>query len=348
MPKLVADKAIPFLPGVFEAHGWSVEYLAGSAIARKDLLDADALIVRTRTRCDETLLADTPVRAVASATIGTDHLDLDYLNRSGIAWANAAGCNAGSVAQYIESALLHLALKHRLTLRGKVLGIIGLGNVGSKVARVGAKLGMTVLANDPPLARNGRKGLTGLSELLAQADLVTLHVPLERGGDFPTDHLAGADFLRQLKPAAFLLNSSRGEVVDGAALKAALRSGQLAGAVLDVWEDEPAIDVELLKLVDYGTPHIAGYSSDGKANGTAAAVRFVAKNFGVEALAGFYPAGLPARPRVAEPLPEEELARLAHVADTYYDIRIDDAALRAAPGRFEELRNGYRDRREAP
>lgn len=348
MPKLVADKAIPFLPGVFEAHGWSVEYLAGNGITRRDLLDADALIVRTRTRCDEALLEGTPVRAVASATIGTDHLDLDYLARRGIAWANAAGCNAGSVAQYIESALLHLALKHRLTLRGKVLGIIGLGNVGSRVARLGAKLGMTVLANDPPLARGGHKGLAGLSELLARADFVTMHVPLERGGDFPTFHLAGADFLRQLKPESFLLNSSRGEVVDGIALKAALRSGHLAGAVLDVWEDEPALDVELLKLADYGTPHIAGYSSDGKANGTAAAVRFVAKVFGLGALAEFYPAGLPERPRVAEPLPEGEVARLAHIADTYYDIRIDDAALRAAPGRFEELRNHYRERREAP
>lgn len=344
--RIVADDKIPFLRGALEPFA-EVTYLPGGAIAPADVKNADALITRTRTRCGEALLAGSRVRFIATATIGYDHIDTAYLHRAGIAWRNAPGCNAASVAQYIGSALVSSGVE----LCGKTLGVIGVGNVGSKVAALGEALGMRVLRNDPPRAeREGSTGFTELPELLAEADFVTIHTPLTRDGAHPTFHLCDAGFPELMRSGAQLFNSGRGEVVDTAALKAALKSGRISAAVLDVWENEPGIDRELLDLVRIGTPHIAGYSTDGKANGTAMAVQAVAAFFGIPGLAEWRPERLP------EPeTPEIELETGASVREQVaqallhtYDIGLDDGKLRSDPAGFEPQRGHYRIRREYP
>lgn len=337
--KLTADDRIPFLKGVFEQIGWRVAYVPGTAIDRAALRDSDALMVRTRTRCDEALLDRTPVRFVATATIGFDHLDAAWLERAGIGWANAPGCNAGSVAQYVASALTRLPFP----AAGSTLGIVGVGHVGRKVAEIGRAFGMNVLLCDPP-RRDAEPGFphTELDELLAKSDVVTLHTPLERAGKYPTFHLIGDDALNRMKPGAWLFNTSRGPVADNAALLRLLRTRRAPrGAVLDVWEGEPAIDRELLALVDYGTPHIAGYSTDGKAGGTEMAVRAIAGHFGIAELASFTVSGLP------EPaVPELGTLDFALAVRAAYDLAADSEALKNAPGDFEKLRNFYGVRRE--
>ena len=342
-PVIVADDRIPFLKGVLEPY-CTVRYCPGGKITSAEVRDADALIVRTRTRCDEALLRDSKVRMIASATIGYDHLDTAYLEKRNIMWRNAPGCNASSVRQYIAGALLGIAARHRLTLRGMTLGVVGVGHVGKLVAELGEKWGMRVLRNDPPRAdREGMAGFCSFEESVREADFLTFHVPL----DETTRGMVQTDQIGQMKPSAFLLNASRGEVVSGTALKAALLVRRIAGAVLDVWENEPDIDRELLQLLEYGTPHIAGYSADGKANGTAACVRNAAEFFGIEELRDWTPGTLPAPPEVREPetgLPEEERRR--RILKQFYDIAEDDSALRQAPDTFEALRGSCRIRRE--
>ena len=344
--KIVADDRIPFLKGVFEPYA-RVVYLPGGAIAPGDLRDADALITRTRTRCNEALLAGSGVRFIATATIGFDHIDAAYLEQAGIPWTSAPGCNAASVAQYIGSALVSSGED----LRGRVLGVIGVGNVGSKVAALGEALGMRVLRNDPPRAeREGVDGFTELPELLSEADFVTLHTPLTRDGAHPTFHLCDAAFLNGMKRDAQLFNSGRGEVVDSAALKTALKTGRIAGAVLDVWENEPGIDRELLNRVRLGTPHIAGYSTDGKANGTMMSVRAVANFFGIGELRDWRPARLPEpeQPSIVLEPGDSAVRQIARALLHTYEIGFDDRNLRNDPAGFETQRGRYRVRREYP
>ena len=344
--QIVADDKIPFLKGVFEPYA-EVHYLPGGAIRQEDLRNADALITRTRTRCNRELLAGTPVRFIATATIGFDHIDAAAMKELEIDWTNAPGCNARSVAGYLAAALTGF----QRPLRGLTLGVVGVGNVGRRIVETGEALGMRVLRNDPPRAeREGSAGFSELAQLLEESDFITLHVPLERGGAHPTFHLADEVFLNAMKPGAVLLNTSRGEVADNPALKRALLAGTLRAAVLDVWENEPEIDRELLAQVFRGTPHIAGYSADGKANGTAMAVQAVARKFGIEPLYEWRPSALPAPEPATIDLaaaasPEEQLALACNTA---CDLLRDDADLRRDPGRFEQLRGNYRIRREAP
>lgn len=344
--QIVADDKIPFLKGVFEPYA-EVHYLPGGAIRQEDLRNADALITRTRTRCNRELLAGTPVRFIATATIGFDHIDAAAMKELEIDWTNAPGCNARSVAGYLAAALTSF----QRPLRGLTLGVVGVGNVGRQIVETGEALGMRVLRNDPPRAeREGSAGFSELAQLLEESDFITLHVPLERGGAHPTFHLADEVFLNAMKPGAVLLNTSRGEVADNPALKRALLAGTLRAAVLDVWENEPEIDRELLAQVFRGTPHIAGYSADGKANGTAMAVQAVARKFGIEPLYEWRPSALPAPEPATIDLaaaasPEEQLALACNTA---CDLLRDDADLRRDPGRFEQLRGNYRIRREAP
>lgn len=347
--KVVADDRIPFLRGVLEPYFKSVVYLPGAATDAAAVRDAAVIITRTRTKCDAALLAGSTVELVVSATIGYDHFDTAYLDASGIAWSNAPGCNSGSVKQYITSALLNTARKHNFALRGRTLGVIGVGNVGSKVAAAGRALGMLVLENDPPRAeREGSEGFTPLAELLARADVVTVHVPLEKDGEYPTWQLADAGFFAAMRPGSLFFNSSRGEVCSGAALKAALKSGQLAGAVLDVWENEPDIDLELLATLDFATPHIAGYSTNGKANGTAQCVNRIGRRFGIPELADWYPADVPTpeNPRIRLPETGSFEEKMAAAVNATYDIAFDDRLLRADPATFEHLRGTYRQRLE--
>lgn len=345
--KVVADSAIPFLKGVLEPFA-DVRYVAGTLISAADVRDADALLVRTRTHVDRQLLENSPVKFVATATIGTDHLDKKFLDAQKIFWMNAPGCNAASVAQYVASALMKLSLKFKEPLRGKTLGIVGVGHVGREVLRVAKALGLNVLPSDPPRARDESSDeFVSLETVLQKSDIVTLHVPLERSGEFPTFHLADETFFKKIRSSAWFLNASRGEVVKTAALKNALAKKQIRAAVLDVWENEPNIDAELLRMVDFGTPHIAGYSRDGKANATTQIVRGLARFFSIEQLLEF-------KAEPSESLPPILYDESGHDNDDCvrdlilktYDIDRDSTNLKRNISDFESLRNHYPARRE--
>ncbi len=346
--KIVIDKKIPFIKGILEPYA-EVVYLEGSEISRNDLLDADALVIRTRTKCDEKLLTGTKVRFIASATIGFDQIDTAYCEAHNIAWTNAAGCNSSSVHQYIAAVLIHLAEEFRLELSEKTIGIVGVGNVGTKVASLCKAFGMRVLLNDPPRERReGPKEFVPLDTIIRRADIISLHVPLNGGGEDNTFHMVDEGFLSKLRPEQILINTSRGEVVDGEALKSCLKRKQIAECVLDVWEHEPDIDTELLGLVEIGTPHIAGYSADGKANGTSMSVQSISRFFGL-GLDNWFPSNVPAPASTAFELDcaamsEQEI--LANLIHRTYDILSDDARLRLSPKTFEKQRGEYPLRRE--
>ena len=265
--KIIADENIPCVEQAFASLG-EVSLLPGRGMQAGQVREADVLLVRSVTRVDASLLQGSAVRFVGSATIGFDHVDRDYLQQQGIGFATAPGSNATSAAEYVVSALMVLSAQHGFALAGKTVGIIGCGNVGSRVRRKLAALGMACLVNDPPLqASTGNGDFVSLDEVL-QADVVTLHVPLIKEGPHPTFHLVNAALLDRLKPGAILINTSRGAVVDNRALDALLATRDDLSVVLDVWENEPAISASLLQTVDLGTAHIAGYSYDGKLRGT--------------------------------------------------------------------------------
>lgn len=346
--KIIADHKIPYLRGVLEPYA-EVTYLPGRDITKELIRNADALIIRTRTLCNESLLKDTGVKFIATATIGYDHIDTAWCETNGIQWANAPGCNSSSVMQYIASVLVTLSqLKHE-SPEGKVLGVIGVGHVGSKVAALGRILGMHVLLNDPPRARReGMDGFVDLDDLLQEADVVTLHVPLEKKGPDATWHMADTGFFEKMKKGAWFINSSRGSVADNSALVTAIKINKPGAVVLDVWEGEPEIDRELLSRVTIATPHIAGYSADGKAAGTAMAVRSLARFFDLP-LTSWYPSEVP-RPQHPvidlSGVPEKEQlpAAILHT----YTVLEDDKRLRLSPDTFETQRENYPVRREFP
>lgn len=344
MIKITADDKIPFLMGALEPFA-RLSYLPGADISPEDLKDADAVITRTRTKCNEGLLAGSNVKFIATATIGYDHIDTEYCSANGIKWTNAPGCNSSSVAQYITSALLTLAERHGIELRGKTLGVIGVGNVGKKVAVVGKALGLNVLLNDPPRARTEGSGqFTALPELLAKSDFVTVHVPLNREGADKTLEMCSGDFFKQMKDSAFFINSSRGKVVVGEDLKEALKGKTIKGAVLDVWPGEPDIDRELLSALDIATPHIAGYSLDGKANGTAMSVNAVSEFFGFP-LKNWYPENVTEPEKTCIEAVDGEF-KLIDAVRVSYNILDDDGRLRKSPETFEKQRGDYPLRRE--
>jgi len=279
--KIVADENIPFVKECFASIG-EVQTLSGRKITPDGIADADILLVRSITPVNEKLLANSKVKFVATATIGFEHIDVDYLKNRGIGFASAPGSNANSVADYIVAALLSVAQKHKITLEGKLIGVVGVGNVGSKVAKKCAALGMRVKLNDPPLFRQtGDTRYRPLNELF-DCDFITLHTPLTREGQDKTYHLADEKFFASLKPGCVFINTCRGAVHDTAALKNAIRSKKLSAVILDVWENEPNIDCELLRLVDISTPHIAGYSLDGKIAGMIMIYNAACEYFGLK------------------------------------------------------------------
>jgi erythronate-4-phosphate dehydrogenase len=345
---IIADEDIPFLKGVLEPYA-DVLYMSGNQIGKVQAEKADALLIRTRTKCNKSLLKDSSVKFIATATIGFDHIDTEYCSLRGIHWENAPGCNSSSVQQYIIAALLEFAFQNNYNLDGKTLGIIGVGNVGSKVEQAAKLLGLNVCLNDPPLARQetGNR-FVSLDELLAVSDIISLHVPLSMNGVDKTYHLFNNNILHKAKKGAWIINSSRGEVVKTAALKTALKTGFLGGAILDVWENEPHIDEDLLRMLFIATPHIAGYSLDGKANGTAHVVRALARFFGLPA-EDFYPEQLP------EPLVpsltingsgKSGIQVLHEAVKHTYAIMNDVSLLRESPENFEKHRGNYPLRRE--
>lgn len=347
--RVVADDAIPFLRGALEQFA-KVTYLPGEAISRESVHDADALIVRTRTKCDASLLAESSVKFVSTVTVGTDHLDIPFLESKGITWTNAAGTNSASVAQYVTAALLEMCLERKVHPKDLTIGIVGLGHVGSRVYKVAKLLGMKTLCSDPPLEAKGEcPDAVPYLELLAKADVLTFHVPLIDSGEFRTRHMFDAYAVEHMKPGAWLINSSRGGVVGSSSLVLALQTGLAGGAILDVWELEPEISLELMQRTFISTMHIAGYSRDGKANATTASVQAFAKFFGIKQLETFeaHPEQrcIPFALELPEGLSEvEQLARIFRVS---YDIRKDSDQLRTDPGRFEYFRKFYWTRREA-
>jgi erythronate-4-phosphate dehydrogenase len=346
--KIIIDDKIPYIKGALEGVA-EVIYLPGSKTTPEIVKDADALITRTRTICDEKLLAGSSVKFIATATIGYDHIDTEYCDKAGISWTNAPGCNAKSVEQYIAAALFTWARKNRVTLKDKIIGIVGVGNVGSKVARFCEILGMKVLLNDPPRERKeGSRPFVSLDTIREQADIITFHVPLNNSGEDATWHLVDQAFLSGVKKKPLLINSCRGEVTDNMAIIESLYSQTIRGFIADCWENEPDISPELLKLCDIATPHIAGYSKDGKANGTMMSVQAISRffNLGID---NWQPSGveLPESTLIElDGTGREEESILAEAVLHTYNIEADDLALRNSPALFEKLRGDYPVRRE--
>ncbi len=352
--KIAVDRNIPLAGSAFGPLG-DLALLETTAVTPETVRDAGALVIRSETKVGPRLLEGSAVRFVGTATIGTDHIDLPYLGSKGIAFASAPGSNANSVKEYLLAALLVLARRGNFRLGGKTIGVVGVGNVGGRVAAMARALGMTVLLNDPPLGRAGNGGpYLPLDELMG-ADIITLHVPLTRAGSDPTHHLFDARRISRMKKDAILINTSRGAVVETRALEAALRGGRLAAAVLDVWEGEPAIDAGLLSLVSLGTAHIAGYSIDGKVRAAsiirAALCRFLGDSSVWDPSGEIPPPAISSITPGVTGTPEE---RLEPAVKMLYDIECDDRLLRALfdvpPAErarfFMGLRSGYRVRRE--
>lgn len=346
--KIVADDRIPFLKGVLEPFA-EIIYRPGHLISAGDVGDADALLIRTRTRCDEKLLKDSRVSFIGTATIGYDHIDTNWCEEQGIVWKNAPGCNATSVYQYVASALFTLSHRLGFSLKDRTLGVVGVGHVGSKIVRLAELLDMRVYLCDPPRVRNeGICGFISLDGIIRECDLITFHVPLNRDGIDRTWHLINNGLLEKVNPGTIMLNTSRGEVADEDALRNAVKGGRISGLVLDVWNHEPAIDLELMRLCTLATPHIAGYSADGKANGTAMIIRELSRHFnlGLEDWeTSFLPE--PVHPEISincQGMSAE--AVLSRAVLHTYAVAEDDRRLREAPENFEKQRGDYPVRRE--
>ena len=335
--KVIVDNKIPYINEAIKKIADEVIYLPGSGFTPEIVKDADALIVRTRTLCNRELLEGSNVKFIATATIGYDHIDTEYCKEAGIVWTNCPGCNAGSVEQYVHSVLLLLKRDKGLDLKNTTIGIIGVGHVGSRIARMAKELGMRVLLNDPPRADKGEKGLVGLQTIAQECDIITFHTPLNKDGKYKTYHLADESFLFSLKKSPVIINSSRGEVIDTAALLAARACGKIKEAVIDTWEYEPQICKELMEVAYIATPHIAGYSADGKANATRMSLEALSRFWGIDAEFEIIPPALP----YIDFSPNEEEAFIQ-----LYNPLSDSEKLKQSPEKFEWFRGNYPLRRE--
>ena len=329
--KIIVDKDIPYIQGRFP-EDVEVSFLAGNEISAEKAKEADALIVRTRTRCNKDLLNNTKVRLVATATIGTDHIDCEWCDTNGVVVRNAPGCNAPGVAQYVFSSLF----KTGFNIEKDVLGIIGYGHVGSLVGEWARLMGIKILISDAPRKESGFKDVDYLSreEVLKKSDAVTLHVPFTKIGEYPTSNMIGEKELGIMKPGTTIINSSRGGVVDETALKKVIKSGKIK-AILDTWVNEPYIDPELARMVEISTPHIAGYSEQGKKRATRMSLEAVNEVLDIPVDLN----GLECQPKAGL-----EISR--SLIEKSYNPLIDSTALRADLSKFEQLRNTYSYRPE--
>lgn len=344
--KIIADQNIPYLKGIAEQYG-EVTYLDGAAFTKEAIKEADTLIVRTVTCFDEKNLAGSNVKLICSATIGYDHIDMDYCDTHGISWRNAPGSNSGSVQQYIVSALISISRQKGFDLKDKTIGIVGVGNVGKKVAKACKILGMKVLLNDPPRQHaEGDNDFVSIETIMSEADIITFHTPLTKEGEYRTYHLADNDFFSSLVRKPLIINSARGGIIDTDAIKVAIKEDKISGAVIDCWENEPQIDTEYLNMVDIATPHIAGYSADGKANAT---------RMSLDSIADFYVLDKSPIQDVYPPLPDNPMIdmdkfssenRIYNALLHTYDPMADFTRLKASPVDFKQLRNDYPFRRE--
>lgn len=328
----IVERNIPYIHGALEPFG-KVEYLDPESITPDTVRHADALIVRTRTRCNAKLLEGSTVKFIATATIGTDHIDMDWCHSHGITIANAPGCNAPAVAQYVLASIASLANRPVSQYR---LGIVGVGNVGRIVEKWALSMGMDVMLCDPPRQRaEGGTRWHTLDQLAAACDVITFHTPLIHTGPDATYHLADEAFFNTLRRSPIIINAARGPIVDTPALTAAIKEGKVFQAVIDTWENEPHPDPELMAYTAIATPHIAGYSSEGKLRATRMALDAVSKFFGLPPISFRDDRRTPVAERVSVP-------RLLWS----YDPLADDQALRENPEDFEALRNNYRLRHE--
>ncbi|MCD8032408.1 MAG: 4-phosphoerythronate dehydrogenase PdxB [Bacteroides sp.] len=336
--KVVVDDKIPYIKEAISRIADEVVYAPGGEFTHALIKDADALIVRTRTLCNRSLLQGSQVQFIATATIGYDHIDTKYCQEAGITWTNTPGCNADSVAQYIQSSLFLLQQKGCIP-RNTCIGIVGVGNVGSRVETVARDMGMKVLINDPPReAHEGNFGFVSLKEISAACDIITFHTPLTLTGKYQTFHLADAGFFDSLHRQPVIINTSRGEVVSTTAILEALKSGKVSEAILDVWEGEPEVNLELLKFSFLGTPHIAGYSADGKANATRMSLDALCRYFNIHAEYTISPPE-PQQLLICAPTWQEALLHI-------YNPQTDSQRLKQHPEDFEYLRGHYPLRRE--
>lgn len=348
--KIIAEDKIPFLQGVFNSNV-KIQFLPYSELTNEKIRDADALIVRTRVKCNAELLDNTNIKFIASPTIGIDHIDTVYCKENDITWVNAPGCNSSSVNQYVASALLTLAEKHEFNLKDKTIGIIGVGNVGGKVQRTAEILGMNVLLNDPPRERTeGKKNFCDIEKLISESDIISLHVPLIKDGRDKTYHFFNKELFNNFSNPKVLINTSRGEVINTLELKEAIKNKKVCNSVIDVWENEPNIDLELLEMSEFTTPHIAGYSTDGKANGTAICVNKINKYFNLGLKENWQPLKLPSTLKGNEIKIDcknkSEQKIIWQVVNKTYSISKDSERLKTAPTFFESQRDNYRIRRE--
>ena len=343
--KIIADNTVPFLKGVLEPVA-EVTYLDSKEFTSANVKDADALIIRSIDKCTRQLLEGSHIRLITTATIGFDHIDAAYCKEAGITWKNAPGCNAASVAQYVLSSLVVTALKKGERLSDKTIGIIGVGHVGTIVEKLCSAIGMRVLRNDPPrVEKEGKNGFVSLDTIAKESDIITLHVPLTKEGRYATHHLANTAFFTKLARKPWLINSCRGAVHDTDALLSAKRTGIISELIIDCWENEPSIHLDLLSQASIGTPHIAGFSADGKANGTRMCLEQIEKFFGI---------ALEKLNEVVPPAPLNDEIDL----NTFKDHRIEQAILycfnpqlvdqdlRKNTNRFEWLRANYNHPRE--
>ncbi|WP_347905107.1 4-phosphoerythronate dehydrogenase PdxB [Pseudomonas purpurea] len=351
---IVADENIPLLDAFFEGFG-EIRRVPGRSIDRATVEQADVLLVRSVTNVDRTLLEGSKVRFVGTCTIGTDHLDLDYFQEAGITWSSAPGCNARGVVDYVLGSLLTLAEIEGVELLQRTYGVVGAGEVGGRLVKVLRGLGWNVLVCDPPRQRAENDGYVSLQQIIEQCDVISLHTPLSKTGDSPTWHLFDKPRLNQLKPGAWLINASRGPVVDNTALREVLLEREDLQAVLDVWEGEPSVDIGLAELCVIATPHIAGYSLDGKQRGTAQIYQAFCQFLGQAprvSLDSLLPA--PWLAQVHLNASSDPAWALAMICRAVYDPRRDDADFRrslvvsGAEQRkaFDLLRKHYPERRE--
>ncbi|MCK9627263.1 MAG: 4-phosphoerythronate dehydrogenase [Bacteroidales bacterium] len=359
--KVLIDIDIPFIAGIIEPYA-EVEYKKGGEIKSSDLAGTDALIIRTRTICNKALLEGTPVKFIASATIGSDHVDLDYCRRKGIFFTNAAGCNAWGVVQHVLTALFTVSHLKNLKIMGSTVGIIGAGNVGERLAGIMTLLGFNVLRCDPPVQKRLESGDThndlinqpprnhlspkdfhSVNEVIRASDVVTLHLPL----DMTTRGIVSHELFKLMNPGTIFINASRGEVIDEQALLS-VRT-KLGALILDVWAGEPFINRDLLSVADIATPHIAGYSLEGKINATVFSVNSFGLFFGFKELSGFkidYP--VYEEPSALNDIIEDNGEWLYRLFYESYPILDMDLKLRSNPDLFEQLRANYEYRREIP
>ncbi len=347
-PRFVVDKNIPYIRGIFDEVA-DVTYLCASDIIPEKIADINALIVRTRTKCNASLLSNSKIEAIATATIGTDHIDTEYCDNNNIKWQNAPGCNATSVSQYFASAIAEWSKYIDETIEGKTVGIVGYGHIGRKIEKVAKSMGLKILYNDPPLAQQTNctvKNSYGADiefvdiETIAQeCDIITFHTPLTYKGEHQTYHLADSSFFEKIgdkKP--LIINAARGGIIDETELIKHIDNGRVSACIIDCWENEPCINTELMDRALIATPHIAGYSADGKNNATHQVVKFISEYFGIE-------------PNEVKTLNKKvinykSIDELMNVFLNTYNIKNDSEKLKENHTKFEELRSSYPERRE--